>query len=122
VQQQRNVDFPESAAKLGEILWQSVILSLDFLVCSPFHRRAIEAGLDLPDTFRDEFLTKEVGMIFNRIKVTLHVAGTISPLAILIPTLWSNYHIGREHLLTVCCNLHSLSLTEPDAGFVCTGQ
>jgi hypothetical protein len=41
-------------------------------------------------------------------KVAFHVAGTISPLVILIPSQWSNYQIGRDHLLMVSLPLYLL--------------
>ena len=34
-------------------------------------------------------------------KTCFHIAGTITPLVLLIPSQWANYAIGREHLLTV---------------------
>jgi hypothetical protein len=56
-------------------------------------------------------------------KVAFHVAGTISPLVILIPSGWSNYQIGREHLLTVCVILDLLlSLSKPTTDFLCFGK
>ena len=69
---------------------------------------AKRVGLELPDNFLDDFLTDEVLELFNRMKTTFHVAGTISPLVILIPSGWSNYQIGREHLLMVCVILDVL--------------
>ncbi len=74
---------------------------LDVLLCSFIFSRAERVGLKLPPTFLEEFLSKEVSLLFNRMKVSFHVAGTISPLIILIPSGWSSYQIGRDHLLMV---------------------
>lgn len=70
-------------------------------MCLLSFSRAVKAGLELPSNFREEFLSTEVTTIFSRLKVCFHVASTISPLAILVPTQWSNYQIGREHLFMV---------------------
>ena len=64
--------------------------------------QAVDAGLQLPVNFLDEFATSDANSLLNQMKTVFHVAGTVSPLVILNPSKWAELSMGREHLLTVC--------------------
>jgi hypothetical protein len=68
-------------------------------------RYAERAGITLPDGFVEDFESEEAATLFLRMKMAFHVAASISPLVILIPTRWSNMNLSRGHLLTVCRTL-----------------
>ena len=64
-------------------------------------RYANHTGITLPENFEDDFDSNEAAVLFNRMKMCFHVAGSISPLVIFIPTRWTNASLSRGHLLTV---------------------
>jgi hypothetical protein len=66
-----------------------------------FNRCAQLAGLILPDDFLLDFESADAVTLLAHMNLCFHVAGTISPLVVLIPTQWASGNIGREHLLTV---------------------
>lgn len=77
-----------------------MILSL-LPVCLSACSQAIQAGLEVPDDYLDDFTTDDATVLLNQMKTLFHVAGTVSPLVILIPTKWADLSMGRDHLLTV---------------------
>ena len=62
---------------------------------------AKRAGITLPENFVEDFHSEEAAVLFTRMKMCFHVAGSISPLVIFIPTRWTNASMSRGHLLTV---------------------
>jgi hypothetical protein len=69
--------------------------------CSCACSQAIQAGLEVPVDFLDEFTTEDATVLLHQMKTLFHVAGTVSPLVILNPSKWADLSMGREHLLTV---------------------
>lgn len=78
-----------------------------FSACSCLCSQAVQAGLELPSNFLDEFTSSDATLLLNEMKNCFHVAGTVSPLVILNPSKWAELSMGRDHLLTVrilCCS------------------
>ena len=86
-----------------------VIFSMMNLTVVPSYAK--RAGITLPDKFVEDFDSDEAAVLFTHMKMCFHVAGSISPLVIFIPTCWTNAAISHGHLLmvhgTVCLRYRS---------------